>query len=85
MEWASGWLSLARHASSLHPKGQYTAHSRTLAPKTILGIVFGTCVLKRAVYRPFGTDSSQNGRESLLAAVTVTESRAMLRTKIGFC
>ena len=40
--------------SCYFPKGPYTAHLRTLVPKTIPGIVFGTSVLKWAVYGPFG-------------------------------
>ena len=36
------------------PKGPYTAHLRTLVPKTIPSMVFGTRVLKWAVYGPFG-------------------------------
>ena len=40
--------------STASPKGPYSAHLRTLVPKTIRGIVFGTRVLKWAVYGPFG-------------------------------
>ena len=36
------------------PKAPYTADFRTPAPNTIPGIVFGTEVLKWAVYGPFG-------------------------------
>ena len=38
----------------LFPKGPYTAHVRTLVPKTIPGMAFGTRLLKWAVYGPFG-------------------------------
>ena len=37
-----------------YPKGPYTAHLRTLVPRTIPGIVFGTRVLIWAVYGPCG-------------------------------
>ena len=40
-----------------HPKGPYTAHLRTLVPKTIPSVVFGTRVLNRAVHAPFGPDT----------------------------
>ena len=36
------------------PKGPYTVHLRTLAPKAIPGMVFGTRVLKWTVYGPLG-------------------------------
>ena len=36
------------------PKDSYTAHLRTLVPKTIPGTVFGTRVLKWAVHGPLG-------------------------------
>ena len=39
----------------IHPKGPYTAHLRTLAPKTIPGMIFGTSVLDWAVNGPLGT------------------------------
>ena len=39
-----------------YPKGPYTAHLRTLVPKTIPGMVFGTRVLKWAVHGPVATD-----------------------------
>ena len=39
---------------SNYPKGPCTAHLRTLGPKTTPGIVFGTRVLKWAVYGPLG-------------------------------
>ena len=42
----------ANTTSGLRPKGPYTAHLRTLVPKTIPGTVFGTRVLKWAVYGP---------------------------------
>ena len=35
-------------------KGPYTAHLRTLVPKTRPGMVFRTRVLERAVYGPLG-------------------------------
>ena len=40
-----------------NPKGSYAAHLRILVPKTLRGIVFGTRVLKWAVYGPFGAIS----------------------------
>ena len=43
----------SKHGPSC-PKGPCTAHLRTLVPKTILGIVFGTRVLEWAVHGPFG-------------------------------
>ena len=46
---------------SILPKDPYTAHVRTLVPKTIPGMVFGTRVLKRAVYGPFGIRSRDYG------------------------
>ena len=44
---------LSKQRVFLVPKGPYTANLRTLAPKTILGILSGTRVLKWAVYGPF--------------------------------
>ena len=41
-------------SASPFPKGPYTAHLKTLVPNTIPGIVFGTRVLKWAVYGVFG-------------------------------
>ena len=35
-----------------YPKGPYTARLKTLVPKTVPGMVFGTRVLKWAVYGP---------------------------------
>ena len=37
-----------------YTEGPNTAHVRPLVPKTLPGIVFGTTVLKRAVYGPSG-------------------------------
>ena len=37
------------------PNGRYTAHLATPVPKAVPGMVFGTRVLRRAVYGPFGS------------------------------
>ena len=37
-------------AQVANPKGLSTAHLRTLVPNTIPGIVFGTRILKWAIY-----------------------------------
>ena len=54
------------------PKGPYTAHLRTLGPKTIPGIVivFGPRVLKWAVYGLFGP---QDGHHLCTWMCRVTE------------
>ena len=41
-------------AMRVYPKDPFASHLRTVVPKTIPGIVFGTRVLKWAVYGPFG-------------------------------
>ena len=44
-----------------HPKGPYTAHSRTLVPTTIPGMVSGTRVLRWALYATILIDSDAAG------------------------
>ena len=39
-----------------YPKGPYTACLKTAVPEAIPGILFGTRVLKWAVYGPFGIE-----------------------------
>ena len=45
-------------------EGPYTAHSKTLVPKTIAATLFGMRALKWAVYGPFGSVRLQKSRGS---------------------
>ena len=56
----------------LIPKRAYTAHLRTLVPKAIPGMVFGTKILKWAVCGPLGHCSRTFIMHSFLSRHTCT-------------